>query len=374
MGDLEIHFHYPDEQDLSGYRRSLFLPHGIAKTEYSMGDNKITREVFASAPDDAIVIHLKSSEKGGLNMGLHFTRNRDAMWDAEGNRLFLSGQIIDTLDSQRGPAGENMIFHAQANIVDHDGNLSVQGDHLHLDGASKATIFLTAATDYNFSQLNWDRNIDPRKTCNDILEKASARGYEKIKKDHIAEHSEIFNRMEFELEKLTEDTIPTDQRLQHVIDGGYDPHLIALYFQYGGYLLMNSSRSPGILPANLQGVWNEHISAPWNSDYHVNINLQMNYWPAEVCNLHETVEPLIRFIDRNREPGRETAREMYDANGWTMHHITNIFGFTALADAIHWGMFPMGASWMCLSVWRHFEYTMDTTYLAESCHDSRYRS
>jgi alpha-L-fucosidase 2 len=364
-GDLEIHFHYPDPYEILKYQRSLFLPTGIARTEYTAGNNTITREVFVSAPDDVIVIHLKSSEKGGLNIGLHFTRERDASWHAEGNRLFLTGQIIDTLDAERGPGGENMIFEARASIAGHDGDVSAQGDHLHLDGASEATVFLTAATDYNLSKLNWDRSIDPGKTCDEILGKAAAKGYDKIKKDHIAEHSKLFNRMELMLEELTEDTIPTDKRLQKVINGGYDAHLITLYFQYGRYLLMNSSRSPGILPANLQGVWNEHTRAPWNADYHVNINLQMNYWPAEVCNLHETAEPLIQFIDRNREPGRVTARDMYGTNGWTMHHITNIFGFTALADAIHWGMFPMGASWMCLPIWRHFEYTMDTTYLGE---------
>jgi alpha-L-fucosidase 2 len=159
--------------------------------------------------------------------------------------------------------------------------------------------------------------------------------------------------------------IPTDQRLQRVIDGGEDHFLAELYFQYGRYLLMGSSRPPGRLPANLQGIWNEHLDAPWESDYHVNINLQMNYWPAEVLNLSETKIPLIEFFDRIREPGRETAAEMYGAGGWTMHHLTDIYGRTGLMNAIMWGMFPLGGSWMCLSLWRHYEFNRNEEYLAE---------
>jgi len=243
FGDLEIHFPHSEDKEISDYRRSLFLPTGIARTEYTSGNNTITREVFVSAPDDVLVIRIKASGKQGLNMRLRLRRPGDARWFVKDNQLILAGQINDTLDAERGPGGKNMIFQARAVITDHNGNLTSYGDHLHLENASEATIYLTAATDYNLNRLNWDRDTDPGKTCEDILERVLAKGYDQVRKDHIAEHSELFSRMEFKLAELTEDTIPTDKRLQAVIGGGYDPHLVELYFQYGRYLLMNSSRN-----------------------------------------------------------------------------------------------------------------------------------
>jgi len=161
------------------------------------------------------------------------------------------------------------------------------------------------------------------------------------------------------------DTIPTDERLKRFQSGADDPRLIATYFQYGRYLLMGSSRGPAQLPANLQGIWNKDMLAPWNSDYHTNINLQMNYWPAEVCNLTETAGPLIRFMEELTVPGSATARDTYGANGWTMHHTTDVFGKTAVLDGVYWGMFPLGGAWMTLSLWEHYEFTLDTVYLRE---------
>jgi len=161
------------------------------------------------------------------------------------------------------------------------------------------------------------------------------------------------------------DTIPTDERLRRLQAGGDDPGLIATWFQYGRYLLMGSSRGPAQLPANLQGIWNKDLLAPWNSDYHTNINLQMNYWPAEVCNLTETAEPLIRFMEELTVPGSVTARDTYGAKGWTMHHTTDVFGKTAVLDGVYWGMFPLGGAWMTLPLWEHYEFTNDTSYLRE---------
>src|SRR5690606_22593956 len=164
------------------------------------------------------------------------------------------------------------------------------------------------------------------------------------------------------------EAIPTDERLRRVKDGAIDPHLTELYFQYGRYLLLGSSRAPGVLPANLQGIWNEHINAPWESDYHVNIKPQMNYWPAEMTNLPETVEPLINFVDELREPGAATARETYGARGWAMHHNTDIFGRTGLHDGIQWGTFPLGGAWMTFPVWRHYAYGLDRAHLASTAY------
>ena len=203
----------------------------------------------------------------------------------------------------------------------------------------------------------------PGKFAIDILQKIEHKDYEAIQKDHIEDHRRLFDRVDLQLTGMVADTIPTDRRLESVRAGGEDMHLTELYYQYGRYLLMGSSREPGILPANLQGVWNKDINAPWNSDFHTNINLQMNYWPAEACNLSETVLPLAHFFDKIRKPGHVTAESMYGADGWTMHHLTDPFGRTGVMDGIQWGMFPMGGPWMCFPIWRHFEYTQDTSYL-----------
>jgi alpha-L-fucosidase 2 len=179
----------------------------------------------------------------------------------------------------------------------------------------------------------------------------------------------MFNRVSFDLgEDHSLDTLPTDKRLQRFQAGEEDPGLITTYFQYGRYLLMGSSRKPAMLPANLQGIWNKDYWAPWCSDYHVNINIQMNYWPAEVCNLTETLDPVINFMNRLTVPGSATAHEMYGAKGWAMHHTTDVFGKTAVIDGVYWGMFPLGGAWMTLPLWEHFEFTNDTTYLREKAY------
>jgi len=180
----------------------------------------------------------------------------------------------------------------------------------------------------------------------------------------------MFDRVSLHLGKDNNkaDTIPTDKRLSRFQAGGDDPGLIALYFQYGRYLLMGSSRYPAQLPANLQGIWNKDYLAPWGSDYHTNINLQMNYWPAEVCNLSETVSPVTTFMQELTVPGSATAREMYGAKGWTMHHTTDVFGKTAVIDGVYWGMFPLGGAWMTLPLWEHYEFTCDTAYLREKAY------
>jgi alpha-L-fucosidase 2 len=175
-------------------------------------------------------------------------------------------------------------------------------------------------------------------------------------------------RVALDLTEGAADTMATDQRLQRVKNGAVDPHLTELYFQYGRYLLLGSSRAPGVLPANLQGLWNEHMQAPWQSDYHVNINLQMNYWPAEVTNLPETLPPLADFFDALRDPGQTTAQEMYGADGWAMHHNTDMFGRTGLHDGINWGTFPMGGAWMTFPIWRHYRYNPDPEYLLETAY------
>jgi alpha-L-fucosidase 2 len=243
------------------------------------------------------------------------------------------------------------------------GTVQAAGNSLLISNASDVWLCLTAATDYNLSKLGADRTINTTERCNVILAKAMQHSFESALKRHLAEYQPLFNRVSLQFGKDSLAGKPTNERLDAVKKGTTDNGLMALYFQYGRYLLLGSSRAPGRLPANLQGIWNEHYIAPWNSDYHTNINLQMNYWPAHVGNLSETAEPLHNFIDQYRVPGRVTAQKMYNASGWTMHHATDIFGKTGIVDGIESGTSPLAAAWLCTHLWEHYLFTQDKAFL-----------
>ena len=349
--------------DKSGYVHELCLNDGITRTTYTIDGVKFTREVFVSAPDNVIVIHLSSDKPGSVSTGISMTRPKDAVITANGNTMLMTGQIIDKPEEQKGPAGKHMKFAAKLVASNKGGSISAKGNSLSVQNADEITLMLTAATDYDLQQLSFDRSIDPVKTCDDILVKAQNKPFKTLKKDHVADHSAIFNRVSIDLGSNGNDTIPTDKRLELVKKGSEDNGLISLYYQYGRYLLMGSSRAPGVMPANLQGLWNEKINAPWNADYHTNINLQMNYWPAEICNLPETALPLTELVNKWRGPGRVSAKKMYDCNGWTMHHCTDAFGKTAPNADLRWGMSPLSGVWMTFPLWRHYEFTNDKEYL-----------
>lgn len=362
-----IYFRFADTAGtVTDYRRELDPERGIASVSYLRDGGRIEYEVYASAPDDIMVISMKSQRKGGLDMSLSLSRPQDAVITVTENRIDMEGQVIDAEDPSKGPAGEHMKFFASLMVMSCDGTLTPADSVLRYSGGSEMVLFFNACTDYNIDHLDLDRSIDPRKRCMEAISAASWKSFKLLRESHIGEHSEKFNRVSLSLGgDPAADTIPTDERLRRFRTGGDDPGLITTYFQYGRYLLMGSSRQPAQLPANLQGIWNKDMLAPWNSDYHTNINLQMNYWPAEVCNLGQTVMPLTRFIEELTVPGSVTAREMYGAKGWTLHHTTDPFGKTAVLDGVYWGMFPLGGAWMTLPLWEHYEFTNDTVYLRE---------
>lgn len=362
LGDLRID--YPS-QDTSAYQRELDLNTGVAKTSFKGANAELLQEVFCSAPDNLIVVHIKSSQKGGVQLLIGLDRERDAMVKADGNSLYLSGQIVDQDDSLSGPGGRHMRFGAQLQVKHQGGQVSSEGNKLQVIGADEVTILLTAATDYALEKLNFDEHIDPAEVCRKIIGKVQSKSYVELRSAHQEEYQKHFKRVAFNLKAATSyQDLPTDVRLEAVKMGKQDVELEALYFQYGRYLLMSSSRSPGVLPANLQGIWNEAFEAPWNSDFHTNINLQMNYWPAESCNLSETAIPLLDFLTGLQKPGGETAREMYGARGWTVHHLTDVFGRTAVMDGI-WGLYPMGGPWMALHAYEHYAFTQDGKFLRD---------
>lgn len=368
LGDLNFIFNCKHDS-VANYRRELDLSTGITSVSYNCGGTTYSREVFASAVDNVIVIHLTSNKNSKISFAVSLDREVDAVTkDISSNTLVMNGQIIDKDQPERGPFGKHMKFSAELKMLNNGGTIQSDGDKLVVENANEVTLILTAATDYNINKLNFDRTINPAKVCNNIITKAVLKSYDNLKKNHIKEHSSIFNRVILSLGKDINSRLPTDERLERVKDGKEDPGLVTLYFQYGRYLLMSSSRYPGILPANLQGIWNEHLDAPWSSDYHTNINLQMNYWPAEVCNLPETVIPLTDFFTKLMEPGRVSAKEMYNARGWMMHHVTDPFGRTGLMDGVGWGTSPLAGAWMTLTFWRHYQFTQDKEYLREKAY------
>ena len=354
-------------QDTTQYSRSLNLNRGICTTQFLSQGIGYKQEVFASAVDNVIVTRLSSSQAEGLSVLVRLTRDKDIQLSVQDNEIILEGQVIDEDDPRSGPGGKHMKFAAKLRILHEGGNLIAKDGGIYIEKAKQATLLFTAATDYQLSQLNFDRSIQPLNVCNQILEKACQQSYDALLARHIEDHTSVFNRVSLDLGENAQASLPTNRRLEAVKAGGEDPSLIALYFQYGRYLLMNSSRTPGVLPANLQGIWNKDYNAPWGSDFHTNINLQMNYWPAEVCNLSETVLPLISFMEKLQEPGSVTAKEMYHSRGWTVHHLTDPFGRTAVMDGV-WGCFPMGGPWMTFPIYEHYAFTKDKKFLEETAY------
>lgn len=354
-------------QDTTQYSRSLNLNRGICTTQFLSQGIGYKQEVFASAVDNVIVTRLSSSQAEGLSVLVRLTRNKDIQLSVQDNEIILEGQVIDEDDPRSGPGGKHMKFAAKLRILHEEGNLIAKDGGIYIEKAKQATLLFTAATDYQLSQLNFDRSIQPLNVCNQILEKACQQSYDALLARHTEDHTSVFNRVSLDLGETAQASLPTNRRLEAVKAGAEDPDLIALYFQYGRYLLMNSSRTPGVLPANLQGIWNKEYNAPWGSDFHTNINLQMNYWPAEVCNLSETALPLILFMEKLQTPGSVTAKEMYHSRGWTVHHLTDPFGRTAVMDGV-WGCFPMGGPWMTFPIYEHYAFTKDKKFLEETAY------
>ena len=359
LGDLLVNFDLHEKP--ANYRRGLDLREGVAFAEYDLGDSHIRQEVFASAPADMIVYHITATKP--FNADIQLSREKDAQVFYEKNGIIrMDGQIVDEDDPLMGPGGNHMRFAALCRIVTDGGVMKNSPKSIDLDNVREITIYMTAATDYVLEKLNTDPSLDPMKICENILERHAGAGYRKIKEDHLHEYSGIFGRVELQLGRDTLANLPTNERLMRVRDGAVDNALAALYFQYGRYLLMSASRKPGRLPANLQGIWNDKFKAPWNADFHTNINLQMNYWPAEVCNLPECTPVLTEFMKALTTPGSVTAEKMYATRGWTLHHLTDPYGRTGVADGV-WGVTPMNGPWMTFPLYRHYEFTRDKNYL-----------
>ena len=347
LGDLFLEFSH--DGDPTEYRRELNLNTGIAKTTYRCGDVNFSREVFATAVDNLIVVRIESGTAGQLAFDIAITREQDATVEA------IAANIL-RLDGQCGNDGMHFSVYLQVQIE--GGKVQSENDQLAVRDANGVTLLLAAATSYINQN---DASGSPHALCEGHLTDIDAKSYTKVRADHIADHQDLFQRVHLDLGTTDAAHLPTDERLEAVKAGASDPELVALYFQYGRYLMMGSSR-PGCLPANLQGIWNEHMNAPWNSDFHTNINLQMNYWVPEICNLAECHIPLFDYMETLVGPGGRTAKSHYGANGWVVHHLSDVWGFTTPADGT-WGIWPVGAAWLCEHVWEHYLFGGDKDFL-----------
>lgn len=376
LGDLLIHFG-GDSMALN-YKRELDLSSGISRVSYGTKTASILRESFISAVDDVLCIRLVSKGNKKLKCTIGIERQKDAKVTAsEDGFLMMDGQIIDiespaAYDDNQGGSGQggaHMRFAGRLLARISDGNIHAEGDKLIVEGTNEIVLIFTAATDYNLSLMNFDRSIDPGRKADDILMNADKKSWDQLLESHINEHSAIFNRVSFNLATSLKDTLPIDKRLNAIRNVTDDPNLFVYLFQYGRYLLMSSSRRPATLPANLQGKWNDLYWAPWESDYHLDINLQMNYWLADVTNLSETIDPLKDWLEKISIKARPIAKEMYNANGWFCCLATNPFGritpsaSTAESQFNNGVIDPLAGAWMVMSLWDHYEFTQDTAFL-----------
>ena len=349
LGDLNLKF--PPAQNVTDYRRELDLDTGIARVTYHVGDATFTREVFASAADQCIVVRLACDKPDRITFDLNLSRPADAtVKSLTPDRIAMSGQA-----TQKGEH-KGVRFETQLRMIPEGGNSRSSKEGIRMVGSDAVTLLIVAATDY--------RGYDPRVICDNQITSAGRKNYSELRRRHIAEHRRLFRRVALRVGETDKVNLPTDQRLKAVKDGAEDPDLVALYFQFGRYLLICSSR-PGCMPANLQGLWNHHIQAPWNCDYHININAQMNYWPAEVCNLSECHEPFFDLVDSLRYRGRKTAKDVYGCRGFVAHHTTDAWWWTSPIGNVGYGMWPTGAAWCCQHLWEHYAFGGDREFLSE---------
>jgi alpha-L-fucosidase 2 len=358
VGNLKLNF--PGHENYTNYYRQLNLENATVSSRYSLNGTNFTTRVFSSFPDQVIVARISSDKAGSINFLATMDRPRakDNLPTCEvkplgDNELVLSG-ITSDQDGVKGAVQ----FIAKVKIVTSGGTVSATDTSLNVSGADMATIYISIATNFN-NYHDISGNADER--ADSYLRKALKKSYDQILKDHIADYQNYFNRVSLNLGVTDSVKNPTDERIEQFAKGN-DPQLVSLYFQFGRYLLISSSR-PGGQPANLQGIWNNELFPPWDSKYTVNINTEMNYWPSEITNLAEMDKPLIQMVRELSQTGEKTAQDMYGADGWVLHHNTDIWRINGPIDGSYWGMWPMGEAWLCQHLFDKYEYTGDKEYL-----------
>ncbi|MBN8245818.1 MAG: glycoside hydrolase family 95 protein [Verrucomicrobia bacterium] len=357
VGDLLLEVRHP-EGEVTDYRRELGLEDATARVTYSVGTVHYRREVFASHPDSVIVVRLEADRPGSVScrMGFHPNREPSRVRTEGPETLVVEADARERRHSD-GQCGVSLA--GRIRVVAESGSVRNTGDAVEVSGADAATIVVAL----NTTLLPGD----PAARSERQVASATRRTAAALHRRHQDEHQTLFRRVTLDLGRSAADALATDERLTRLRAGGLDPGLDALFFQYGRYLLIAGSREDSPLPTNLQGLWNDNLACNmgWTCDFHLDINTQQNYWPAEVGNLPECHEPLFRLIEALRVPGRRTAQAVYGARGWVCHVFTNPWGFTAPGWSLGWGMHPTGGIWIASHLWEHYRFSGDREFLRE---------
>jgi alpha-L-fucosidase 2 len=389
LGDLHLDFSpmgLVADTTVENYRLQLDLDTAIAKVTFHHGGITYAREIFSSAPDQVIVVRLTSDKPGALHLQLSLDRPGSFQTKRAGkNKLIMPGQALPVNDNPGQAVKEHQTgvrFHAALLALPEGGAIlpanATDDATLEIAGANTITLFIDCATSYRYpAHAGKNSGVDADVLTGDAdamraavdrnLAQAARRSYAELRRRHIEDHQRYFRRAAISFGPDPKANIPTDQRMAAIKAGSEDLHLLPIYFQFGRYMLISSSR-PGTLAANLQGIWNESVDPPWGSKYTVNINAEMNYWFAESANLAELHLPLFDLLHATLKPGALSAKEIYRANGSVVHHNTDIWGDSGPIDALGGGVWPMGASWLSLHLWRHYTYTGDVRFLSEQAY------
>ena len=355
MGDLFLDF--KGHENFKNYNRSLDIEKAISTVSYEVNGVKFTREIFSSFADNVIMIKLSSSKKGSLHFSINAsTPHKINSIFTEKNQLVING-TSSAIDNKEGKIN----FKTVAVPVLKGGKLTSSKDKLEITDADEVIIYVSIAT--NFKKYN-DLSGNPDARVSEHLNSALHKKYAAELKSHVEKYQKYFKRVSLDLGSNAQSKKTTDVRIKE-FGKTSDPDLVALYFQFGRYLLISSSQ-PGTQPANLQGIWNYQLNPAWDSKYTVNINTEMNYWPAENTNLSEMHEPLFDMIQDLSVTGQESAKEMYHARGWNMHHNTDLWRITGIVDGGFYGMWPMGGAWLTQHIWNHYLYTGDKDFLRKN--------
>jgi len=378
LGDLLLDFE--DQGEVTDYERALDLSSAVVAVRYSAGGVTYTREALSSYPHQVIALRLTADSPGSLTFTARLTCPLHASSSASGDgTLILTGKAPKHVDpaGHEGddpirydvPDGEGMTFETRLRVVFIGGRIVADGDQLRVCEADEALLYVAAATSFNGCQRSPGLDgRDPAAANRATLAAVEDTPWYDLFSAHVVDHQALFNRVSLDVGATDAVDRPTDWRLDHFRDGD-DPQLVALLFQYGRYLLIASSR-PGTQPANLQGIWNDMLVPPWNSNYTININTEMNYWPAELCNLSECHEPLLRMVEELAANGEATARTNYGCHGWCAHHNSDLWRHTAPVGNYGegnpvWANWPMGGAWLCQDLWEHYAFTGDLDYLRD---------
>lgn len=352
VGDLLLTF--PDATDVENYRRELNLDTAITAVSFEREGVRFTREAFASAPANVIVLRLTADKPGQISFAAGMRTPMKATVETDGPDTLVMRGVGGDSGGIRG----QIRYEARVKVIAQGGEVMAEGGRVTVTNANEALLLVTAATSYkNFADVSGD----PSAPATQRLTAAALKSFDQLRARHLADYQPLFRRVTLDLGRTSAMKLPTDERIKQFA-GGNDPALAALYYQFARYLMISCSR-PGGQPATLQGLWNESLNPPWQSKYTININTEMNYWPAESGNLPECVEPLIAMVEDLVVTGGRTAKSMYGARGWVVHHNTDIWRASAPIDGPDWGMWPTGGAWLCLHLWDRYEFGGDRDFL-----------